>query len=235
MKGYLQPAAARGSGRSRAHLRRRADAPRDRWAIANRLFRSPSARDGTLRRASRSQPGLGARSELSTPARIGRAAETWRAAAARSWIRSRVPSVPHDCRPNAAVLRPTRRGKIAECRSESCARLRRRGCGARVRPWRLARWTEYGEKTFHSHQASTRLGAASPVRRCGTGLVSRWIYSRPARCRPAQACHRAGVWRLWCPPAEPWESRGFHSVIIRLKVMMQFNSHSQLTLRLYVW
>ena len=87
-----------------------------------------------MRRASRSQPGLGARSELSTPARIGRAAETWRAAAARSWIRSRAPSVPHDCRPNAAVLRLTRRGGTAECRSESCARLRRRGCGARVRP-----------------------------------------------------------------------------------------------------
>ena len=38
MKGKLQPAAARGCGRSRAHLRRRADAPRDRWAIANRHF-----------------------------------------------------------------------------------------------------------------------------------------------------------------------------------------------------
>ena len=97
-------------------------------------LRSPSARDGTLRRASRSQP---ARSELSTPARIGRAAETWRAAAARSGIRTRAPSVPHDCRPNAAVLRPTRRGGTAVRRAESCARLRRRGCGARVRPWWL--------------------------------------------------------------------------------------------------
>ena len=38
MKGYLQPAAARGCGRSRAHLRRRADAPRDRRAIAKRHF-----------------------------------------------------------------------------------------------------------------------------------------------------------------------------------------------------
>ena len=38
MKGILQPAAARGCGRSRAHLRRRADAPRDRRAIAKRHF-----------------------------------------------------------------------------------------------------------------------------------------------------------------------------------------------------
>ena len=90
-----------------------------------------------MRRASRSQPGLGARSELSTPARIRRAAETCRAAAARSWIRTRAPSVPHDCRPNAAVLRLTRRGGTAARRAGSCARRRRRGCGARVRPWRL--------------------------------------------------------------------------------------------------
>jgi len=38
MRGKLQPAAARGCGCRRAHLRRRADAPRDRWAIAKRHF-----------------------------------------------------------------------------------------------------------------------------------------------------------------------------------------------------
>jgi len=38
MKGKLQPAAAPGCGRSRAYLRRRADAPRDRRAIAKRHF-----------------------------------------------------------------------------------------------------------------------------------------------------------------------------------------------------
>ena len=47
-------------------------------------LRSPSVRDGTLRRASRSQPGFWARSELSARRRIGRTAETWRAVAARS-------------------------------------------------------------------------------------------------------------------------------------------------------
>ena len=140
-KGGLRPGAAPGCGRSRALLRRCADAPRDRSAIAERRFvRSRCATAGS-RRAARSQPGLGVRSELGICARIGREAETCPAVAARSGIRSRVPSVPHDCRPNTAVLRLTRRGEIAERRSESCARLRRRGCGARVRPcgWRYVR------------------------------------------------------------------------------------------------
>ena len=83
MKGKLQPAAAPGCRRSRAHLRRRDDAPRDQGDREPTL-RSPSVRDGTLRRASRSQPGFWARSELSARRRIGRTAETWRAVAARS-------------------------------------------------------------------------------------------------------------------------------------------------------
>jgi len=136
-KGGLRPGAAPGCGRSHARLRRCADALRDRCAIAEgRFVRSRCATAGS-RRAARSQPGLGVRSELGICARIGREAETCPAVAARSGMRSRVPLVPHDCRPNAAVLRLTRRGEIAERRSESCARLRRRGCGARVRPWRL--------------------------------------------------------------------------------------------------
>jgi hypothetical protein len=81
-----QIAACRGAGlqtvaRASAQARRRAARSQgDREPT----LRSPSVRDGTLRRASRSQPGFGARSELSTRRRIGRTAETWRAVAARS-------------------------------------------------------------------------------------------------------------------------------------------------------
>ena len=59
MKGKLQPAAAPGCGRSRAYLRRRADAPRDRRAIAKRHFvrrRCETALCGGRRKPS---PGLG--------------------------------------------------------------------------------------------------------------------------------------------------------------------------------
>ena len=136
-KSGLQPAAAPGSGRSRALLRRCTDAPHDRCAIARRRFVRRRCATADSRRAARSQPGLGVRSELGICARIGREAETCPAVAARSEIKDPCPSVPHDCRLNAAVLRLTRRGEINERRSESCARLRRRGCGARVRPWRL--------------------------------------------------------------------------------------------------
>ena len=74
MRGKLQPAAARGCGCRRAHLRRRADAPRDRWAIAKRHFvrrrretalcgerRGPSPRDPSSvhPRASAAQLRLG--------------------------------------------------------------------------------------------------------------------------------------------------------------------------------
>jgi len=133
-----KPAAAPGCGRSRAHLRRGADAPRDRRAIAKRHFvrhRCETALCGERRKPS---PGLG-RDPSSEYVRASAA----QLRPALQWLRgsrsrTRVPSVPHDCRLNAAVLRLTRRGEIAERRSESCARLRRRGCGARVRPcgWR---------------------------------------------------------------------------------------------------
>ena len=129
-----KPAAAPGCGRSRAHLRRCADAPRDRRAIAKRHFvrhRCETALCGERRKPS---PGLG-RDPSSEYVRASAA----QLRPALQWLRgsrsrTRVPSVPHDCRPNAAVLRPTRRGGTAARRAESCARRRRRGCGARVRP-----------------------------------------------------------------------------------------------------
>ena len=106
-----------------------------RCAIAERRF----VRSRCVTADSRRVPGLA----------CDPSSEYARASAAKlrpalQWLRgrrsrTRVPSVPHDSRLNAAVLRLTRRGEIAERRSESCARLRRRGCGARVRPWRLAR------------------------------------------------------------------------------------------------
>ena len=136
-KSGLQPAAAPGCGRSRALLRRCADAPRDRCAIARRRF---------VRRRCETA-FCGERRAPSPVLACDPSSEYARASAAKlrpalQWLRgprsrTRVPSVPHDCRLNAAVLRLTRRGEIAERRSESCARLRRRGCGARVRPWRL--------------------------------------------------------------------------------------------------
>jgi hypothetical protein len=133
-KGGLRPGAARGCDCSHARLRRCADAPRDRSAIAERRFARRRCATACSRRAARSQPVLA----------CDPSSEYARASAAKlrpalQWLRgrrsrTRVPSVPHDCRLNAAVLRLTRRGEIAERRSESCARLRRRGCGARVRP-----------------------------------------------------------------------------------------------------
>jgi len=137
-KGGLQPGAAPGCGRSHARLRRCADALRDRCAIAEGRFVRSRFVTADSRRAARLQPVL-ARNPSSEYARASAA----KLRPALQWLRgrrsrTRVPSVPHDCRLNAAVLRLTRRGEIAEHRSESCARLRRRGCGARVRPcgWR---------------------------------------------------------------------------------------------------
>ena len=137
-KGRLQPGAAPGCGRSHARLRRCADALRDRCAIAEGRFVRSRFVTADSRRAARLQPVL-ARDPSSEYARASAA----KLRPALQWLRgprsrTRVPSVPHDCRLNAAVLRLTRRGEIAERRSESCARLRRRGCGARVRPcgWR---------------------------------------------------------------------------------------------------
>ena len=90
-KSGLQPAAAPGSGRSRARLRRCADAPRDRCAIARRRFVRRRCATADSRRAARSQPGLGVRSELGICARIGREAETCPAVAARSEIKDPCP------------------------------------------------------------------------------------------------------------------------------------------------
>ena len=125
-----KPAAAPGCGRSRAHLRRCADAPRDRRAIAKRHFvrhRCETALCGERRKPS---PGLGRDPSSdyvrASAAKLSPALQRLRG----SRSRTRVPSVPHDCRLNAAVLRLTRRGETAERRSESCARgaaRRRRG------------------------------------------------------------------------------------------------------------
>ena len=90
-KSGLQPAAAPGCGRSRALLRRCADAPRDRCAIARRRFVRCRCATADSRRAARSQPGLGVRSELGICARIGREAETCPAVAARSEIKDPCP------------------------------------------------------------------------------------------------------------------------------------------------
>ena len=59
MKGILQPAAARGCGRSRAHLRRRADAPRDRWAITKRHFVRRRCKTALCGERCGPSPGLG--------------------------------------------------------------------------------------------------------------------------------------------------------------------------------
>ena len=75
------------------------------------------------------RPILGARRARSPVLACDPSSEYARASAAKlrpalQWLRgrrsrTRVPSVPHDCRLNAAVLRLTRRGEIAERRSES--------------------------------------------------------------------------------------------------------------------
>jgi hypothetical protein len=136
-----KPAAAPGCRRSRAHVNGCADAPRGRRAIAKRHFvrrRCETALCGERRKPS---PGLG-RDPSSVHTRAS-AAQLRPAVEGLqgSGIRTRVPSVSHDCRPNAAVLRLTLRGEIAARHAESCARRRRRGCGACERPWRLGvRW-----------------------------------------------------------------------------------------------
>ncbi len=52
---------------------------------------------------------------------------------------------------------------------------------------------------------------------------------------PAGACQSPRGSMALVAPAEPWELRGFNSGLICLKLMMQFNAHSHLTLRWYVW
>ena len=90
-KGGLRPGAARGCDCSHARLRRCADAPRDRCAIAEGRFVRRRCAPADSRRAARSQPGLGVRSELGICARIGREAETCPAVAARSEIKDPCP------------------------------------------------------------------------------------------------------------------------------------------------
>ena len=90
-KGGLRPGAAPGCSRSRALLRRCADAPHDRSAIAERRFVRRRCATAGSRRAARSQPGLGVQSELGICARIGREAETCPAVAARSEIKDPCP------------------------------------------------------------------------------------------------------------------------------------------------
>ena len=110
-KSGLQPAAAPGCGRSRALLRRCADAPRDRCAIARRRFVRCRCATADSRRAARSQPGLGVRSELGICARIGREAETCPAVAARSEIKDPCPFVLREVGVRCGRMRPTLRGK----------------------------------------------------------------------------------------------------------------------------
>ena len=131
-KGGLQQGAAPGCGRSR----RCADALRDRSAIAERHFVRCRCVTADSRRAARVQPGLDVRSELGICARIGREDETCPAVAARSEIRTCVPSVPHDCRLNAAVLRLTRRGESKDhnaARRDQAAAASAAACGACAR------------------------------------------------------------------------------------------------------
>ena len=127
MKGGLQQGAAPGCGRSCARLRRCADALRDRWAIARRRFvrrrcetafcgerRAPSpvlARDPSSKhtRASVAQLRPGVQS-LRGPG-----------------IATRVPSVPHDCRPNAVEC-----GRLSAAKARSRAPRDHVGCGCVV-------------------------------------------------------------------------------------------------------
>ena len=110
-KGGLQPGAAPGCGRSRARLRRCADALRDRSAIAERRIVRSRCVTADSRRAARSQPGLGVRSELEICARIGREAETCPAVAARSEIKDPCPFVLREVGVRCGRMRPTLRGK----------------------------------------------------------------------------------------------------------------------------
>ena len=140
MKGKLQPAAALGCRLSRAHLRRRDDAPRDRRAIANRHFvrrRCETALCGERRGPS---PGLGL-----DPSLVHAGASAAQLRLGVQWLQGPdqdpcpfgAARLPSEC----GRMRPTLRGESTEqSAARSCGlRLRRveRAVCARVRscPW----------------------------------------------------------------------------------------------------
>jgi len=149
--------------------RRRAAAARTRVCAGAPMRRAIAAR--SLRAASFAvgarRPVRGARRACSPVLACDPSLEYARASAAKlrpalQWLRgprsrTRVPSVPHDCRLNAAVLRLTRGCETAERRTESCARLRRRGCGARVRRWWLGLRIGPMQQTQNSNQGVSLL------------------------------------------------------------------------------
>ena len=123
-KGGLQPGAAPGCGRSCARLRRCADALRDRSAIARRRFvrrRCETAFCGERRAPS---PVL-ARDPSSVHTRASAAQLRPGVQSLRGpGIATRVPSVPHDCRPNAVEC-----GRLSAAKARSRAPRDHVGCG----------------------------------------------------------------------------------------------------------
>ena len=126
-KGRLQPGAAPGCGRSRAHLRRRADAPRDRWAIAKRHFVRRQCETALCGGRRKPSPGLG-RDPSSAHTRASAAQLRPGVQRLRGpGIATRVPSVPHDCRPNAVEC-----GGLSAAKARSRAPRDHVGCGCVV-------------------------------------------------------------------------------------------------------
>jgi hypothetical protein len=138
-KGGLQPGAAPGCGRSRALLRRCADAPRDRCAIAERRFVRSRCVTADSRHAARLQPGL-ARDPSSEYARASaaklRPALQWlRGPGSRTRVRSccaRLASDAVECgRLSAAKARAgsaRRRARGPATWTASCGACRMRSC-----------------------------------------------------------------------------------------------------------
>jgi len=130
-----------------------------RWRQRSAI--SPSAWDGSLRRAAEAWPGLGVRSERDTCGRVRRAAESRRAATARSGIFGwtiRDPScLPLDGRRNLAGMRPTLRGEA----------MRRQRCEMRA-------------------AATTWLRCARAFRALGMGVARLAGCDSLARKRPAK-------------------------------------------------
>jgi len=126
-KGGLQQGAAPGCGRSCARLRRCADALRDRSAIARRRFvrrRCETAFCGERRAPS---PVL-ARDPSSVHTRASAAQLRPGVQSLRGpGIATRVPSVPHDCRPNAVEC-----GRLSAAKARSRAPRDHVGCGCVV-------------------------------------------------------------------------------------------------------
>jgi len=186
-KGRLQPGAAPGCGRSCARLRRCADALRDRSAIARRRFvrrrcetafcgerRAPSpvlARDPssvhTQASAAQLRPGV---QRLRGPG-----------------IATRVPSVPHDCRPNAVEC-----GRLSAAKARSRAPRDHVGCGCVV--WSVQ--CAFGCVRVRGKERSgfaRREGRARPPRGCTRGIEPGGR-ARPLGLPPGvQYCSNRGV------------------------------------------